>query len=221
MTSVASELSPWITSAMIEVRPHGSVDLLVLRPQRLVHEGLRGLHHHGGPTLPAVTVRFEIIASKEGQEELARPEVREREAELERRVEPLDALQTLLDPSTRLACRHSLPLGRRAGKQRFDLGQLLPQLRLVHTSPSTDASTAVLPGARPHAKAVLGRGCGIGRARITTASTAPGDRRRPEAPQHLAFERGSGVRRHLRGHRSRDRRYVWAMLVAVATSAVT
>jgi len=51
-----------------------------------------------------------------------RPGVGERELELHRRIEPLDAREPLLDPTPRLGRRDTLALRGRSGEQRFDPG---------------------------------------------------------------------------------------------------
>jgi hypothetical protein len=128
----------------VPVRVEGRVDLLILGPERLLHEAPGGLGHDGGVALPAVAIGLDVVAAQQGQEDAAGPDVAERELHLDRRALTGQLLEAGLDSLSRLSSGFSLTSCGRPSEEGLDVAELLLELGLVHRGPGYREFGAVL-----------------------------------------------------------------------------
>src|SRR5688572_7348635 len=72
-------------------------ELLVLRPERVLHETPRDLDHQRRPALAAVPVRLKTVSTAESNEKLARPTVPQSKFVLDWWVDDFQVAESKLD----------------------------------------------------------------------------------------------------------------------------
>lgn len=114
----------------VEIGHQGALQFQEFRPERFIHKSAAQARHHRGAALAAVAVGANAVAAQQGHEQVARPLIRQGEAEFDRRLLGLQLLEAGLDALAGPLGRMALPLAAGPGMQGLDAPQLLNQLLL-------------------------------------------------------------------------------------------
>ena len=114
----------------VEIGHQGALQVEEFGPEGVVHEAAIEPRHHGGAALAAVAVGADAVAAQQGHEQVARPLIRQREADFDRRLFGLQLLQARLDAFAGPFGRLPFPLAAGPGVERLDAAQFLHQLLL-------------------------------------------------------------------------------------------
>ena len=115
---------------LVQIGLQVGVEIGKFAPKHLVDEAARSAHHDRGAPLPVITIRHDPVAAAKRHEQVARPWVGYGELHLDRVVLPLQLGE--LRPHALERCFGGAPLagGGPAREQRFDLAELVAQLRV-------------------------------------------------------------------------------------------
>src|SRR5262249_49122772 len=112
------------------------IDLLELWPQHPVDKGLRRFEYQRLPLHPRVPKRPQPITTTQRHEQTTRPGIQYAELHLDGLFSRLNLLELCSDSFGRCASCYLLADNRRAGEQRLDLPQFLPELGFAgHPAP--------------------------------------------------------------------------------------